>query len=76
MRPDLRECEAQALSLPPEERAVLAEHLIASLDTLSDAENERLWLEEADKRYHAYKEGTIPARPAEDALRDARSAIR
>ena len=76
MSPDLKECEAQALKLHPKERAALAEHLIASLDTLDDAENERLWLEEADKRYQEYKKGNIPARPAQDVLRDARSAIR
>ena len=75
MSPDLKACEDQALRLRPEERAILAEHLIASLDTLDDAENERLWLEEAACRYQAYKQGNIPARPAQDVLRDARSAI-
>ena len=76
MSADLKECEAQALRLRPKERATLAQHLIASLDTLDDAENERLWLEEADRRYQEYKKGKIPARPAEDVLRDARSATR
>ena len=76
MSPDLKECEIQALKLPPKERAVLAEHLIASLDTLDDSENERLWLEEADRRYQEYKKGNIAARSAEDVLREARSAIK
>lgn len=75
MSPDLKECEDQALKLQSRERATLAEHLIASLDALDDAENERLWLEEADKRYQEYKQGNISARPAEDVLRDAHSAI-
>ena len=76
MSPDLKECESQALNLQAKERAVLAEHLIDSLDSLNDAENEQLWLEEADKRYQEYKRGNIPARLAEDVLYDARSAIR
>ena len=76
MSPELKECEAQALKLHPQERATLAEHLIASLDSLDDSENERLWLEEADRRYQEYKKGNIPARPADDVLRDARSAIK
>lgn len=76
MSEDLRECEAQALRLRPKDRATLAEHLIASLDTLDDSENEHLWLEEADRRYQAYKKGNIPSRPAEDVLRDARSTIK
>ncbi len=71
----LTDCEAQALQLPPAERAVLAEHLIASLDTLDEAHNEQLWIEEADRRYREYKNGNISARPAQDILRDARAAI-
>ena len=76
MSEDLRECEAQALRLRPKDRAALAEHLIASLDTLDDSENEHLWLEEADRRYQEYKKGNTSSRPAEDVLRDARSAIK
>ncbi len=76
MSPELKECEAQALKLDPKERAVLAEHLIASLDALDDAENERLWLEEAERRYQEYKKGAIQSRPAEDVLQDARAAIK
>ncbi len=72
----LMECEEQALRLPPPERAVLAEHLIASLDDLSGAQIEQMWLDEADRRYREYKKGTISARLAEDVLRDARAAIR
>ncbi len=75
MSPQLIECEAQALKLPPTERAALAEHLIASLDDLSDEQNEQLWLDEADRRYREYKIGAISARPAEGVLRDARAAI-
>jgi putative addiction module component (TIGR02574 family) len=76
MSPDLDECEAQALKLAPRDRAALAERLISSLDALDDAENERLWLEEAERRYQEYRSGNIPARSAEDVLRDARTAIR
>ena len=75
MSPDLKKCETQALKLSPQDRAALAEHLIASLDALDEAENERLWLEEADRRYQEYKKGNIQARPAEEVLRDARAAI-
>jgi putative addiction module component (TIGR02574 family) len=76
MSSDLKECEARALRLAPKDRAALAERLISSLDALDDAENERLWLEEAERRYLEYKNGNIPARSAEDVLRDARAAIR
>ncbi len=76
MSPQLMDCEAQALKLPPAERATLAERLISSLDRLDDAQNEELWLAEADRRYREYKKGDISGRPAEDVLRDARAAIR
>ncbi|MFH0919729.1 MAG: addiction module protein [Fibrobacterota bacterium] len=71
----LKECRARALKLNPKERASLAEQLIASLDTLDTDENERLWLEEADRRYKQYKQQGIPARSSKDVLRDARLAI-
>lgn len=76
MSPELKECEAQVLKLPIEDRALLAEHLIASLDAVEDSENERLWLNEAERRYQQYKSGNISARPATDVLRDARSRIK
>jgi putative addiction module component (TIGR02574 family) len=76
MSPQLIECEAHALRLPPTDRAMLAEHLIASLDDLSDEQNEQLWLEEADRRYREYKSGNITARSAGDVLIDARAAIK
>ena len=76
MSPDLKECRDQALNLQIKERAVLAEYLIASLDSLDDTENEQLWLEEAERRYQEYRKGNISARLAEDVLRDARSSIR
>ena len=72
----MKECETIALKLAAAERAVLAQHLITSLDTLDNAENEHLWLEEADRRYQAYKQGKISARPAEEAIRDARARIK
>lgn len=73
---DLKECESSALKLPAAERAALAERLIASLDVLDDAETEHLWVEEAEHRYQAYKQGHLTARSAVDAIRDARTHIR
>ena len=72
MTPDMKKCEAQALKLSPEERALLAEHLLASLNAQEDKENEQVWLQEANGRYQEYKQGNMTARVAEDVLRDAR----
>ena len=62
MASQLEICESQAFKLEPKERALLAEHLIASLDNLDDSETERLWVEEAERRYRKYKKGELPAR--------------
>ena len=76
MSPQLQECENQVMKLPLNERATLASHLIASLDSLDNSENERLWIDEAERRYREYKKGNISARPAVDSLRDARLSIK
>ena len=68
--------EAVALKLPSAQRAALAERLIKSLDSLDDAETERLWVEEAEQRYQAYKEGRLSARPAEEAVQYVQERLR
>jgi putative addiction module component (TIGR02574 family) len=76
MSTDFPKIEEGALRLPSEERARLAERLIASLDDLTDAENEKLWLDEAERRMQAHREGRIGARSATDVLQEARGALR
>ena len=76
MSPQLKDLERESLKLPFKERAQLAERLLASLDEASKTELERLWLEEAERRYEAYKQGRMTARPAEDVLHDARESLR
>jgi putative addiction module component (TIGR02574 family) len=76
MSPQLIQCENEALKLSPADRAELARHLIASLDHLSDEQHERLWVDEANRRYQDYKSGAIMARAAEDVLCAARDMIK
>jgi len=71
----LEELEAAALKLDPKARARLAESLLASLETLSDAENARLWAEEAQRRDAELDKDSGLARPAADVMRDARSRL-
>lgn len=72
MAAQTKEIEKQILKLTNSERATLAMRLINSLDNLDEKENERLWTEEADKRYRAYKVGRITATSAKDAIKEAR----
>ena len=71
-----RELESQALRLSRRERARLAQRLISSLDQEADAEAERLWLEEAERRLADLKSGKVAAIPAERVIRKVRSALR
>jgi hypothetical protein len=70
------EIEAEALKLDPKARAQLAEKLLASLETLSDQENERVWADEADRRDAAWGSGSGNSRSASDVLRDARTNLK
>jgi putative addiction module component (TIGR02574 family) len=62
----------EALSLPPVERAALAEHLLASLDAPARQSIDTLWAQEAEDRLDAFERGeisTIPAQDVFDAIR-------
>jgi putative addiction module component (TIGR02574 family) len=50
-----------ALALGVEDRAVLAERLLASLDDLDEPEAERLWAAEARRRLDGYRSGDAHA---------------
>ena len=69
----IKKIKEEVLRLPSHERALLAEHLISSLDEEEDPEAERLWIEEAERRYKEYKEGKIKAKPAELVFKEVRS---
>ena len=68
--------EKQARSLPLKEKAALARLLIADLDQTVDEDAERLWLEEAERRYEAYLRGELEALPGEDVMKRARERLR
>lgn len=75
MLPNVQEIEEKALKLSFNERALLAEHLIISLEGEEDAESERLWIEEAERRYREYKEGRVKAKPAAQVFKEAFSKL-
>jgi hypothetical protein len=72
----LEELKEEALKLAPEARAKLAQALLASLEDLSEAEIEMLWLDEADRRNQEIAAGQVSLRPADEVLQDARSRLR
>jgi putative addiction module component (TIGR02574 family) len=69
----LKKIEEEILDLPPQERALLAEHLLNSLDEEEDPEAEKLWIVEAERRYQAYKQGKVKGIPADKVFKEVRS---
>lgn len=57
----------EAERLPAAERIRLVEHLLTSLDK-PDAEIDRAWGEESERRLDAYLRGETTARDAKDVL--------
>ena len=73
---DSKTLQEAALSLPPDERAALAEKLLSSLDEPSEAELERTWLSEAARRAGELDRGDVQGISEEDVRRKARSLLR
>jgi len=66
--------EAEAMKLTPEERARLADRLIASLS--DDAEIEEVWAAEVERRIAEIEAGRAPVVPAAEAIARARDALK
>ncbi len=72
----LEEIESELLKLDRHARAALAKKLLESLDALSDAEYEELWIEEAEARYHDFKVGKTTAVDGDKVFARARNRER
>jgi len=74
MSSQLEIVEAEALKLSAEERARLADRLLASLS--EDAEVEEAWAIEADRRIAALESGRVQLVPATEVIARARAALK
>ncbi len=72
----LNQIEAEALNLSKEERAELAQKLLLSLDTPSEAEIAEDWLMEAQRRARDLDEGIVQPISAEGVRRKAQALLR
>ena len=71
----LSHVERDAMELTCRERAILAEHLLATLDPADDVDGEELWLREAEQRDAKYRAGKITSKPAEQVFGDAKQRL-
>lgn len=58
-----------ALALPPEQRAVLVERLLDSLQDQEQRAVDAAWASEAEGRVRAYKQGVLKALPGDEMVR-------
>ncbi len=68
MQRDLEEIASEALRMSVESRAALAKRLLDSLDDLAPEEYERMWVEEASRRYQQLKAGTAKSIPSSEVF--------
>jgi len=74
METELQKLEAEALKLTADERAALAQRLLASLE--EDAEIDEAWAVEVERRIAEIESGAVPLIPIADALAQVRAALK
>ena len=65
----------EALSLPSEARALLADRLVESLDPLEDGYIRQLWIAEARTRRDDVRTGLVKTIPGQEALDRVRKSV-
>lgn len=58
----------EALALPPDERAEVADRLLTSLETPDHREIDELWASEAEDRLEAFDRGDLRSVPAAEVF--------
>lgn len=66
----------QAMALPSESRARLADLLVESLNDADLGQIEELWLTEAKRRRDEVRAGTVKTIPGDKALKEVRDSVR
>jgi len=72
----VNELEARIRSLSAEDRIELLRALIAELDGPADADVERAWLDEAQRRHREIVDGKVQPVPGERVFENLRSRLK
>ncbi len=75
MRMTVEQIADEALALPSEARALLADRLVESLDPADDGLIRDLWLQEANRRLDDVRSGAVKTVSAESAFKEVRQVI-
>ena len=75
MQISVEQIAEEALALPSEARALLADRLVESLDPAEDGYIRLLWVKEALRRIEEVRSGNVATIPGEAALAQVSAAI-
>lgn len=75
MSPTIEQIAEEALALPSDARAWLADRLAESLDPLEDVYIRQLWTSEAHNRRDEVRSGAVETIPGEEALERVRKSV-
>ncbi len=76
MTKKIEDIESELLRLDRHARAALAKTLLDSLETLTEAEYEELWVEEGEARYADFQAGKTSAIDGDEVFARARARSR
>jgi putative addiction module component (TIGR02574 family) len=65
----------RALALPSEERALLADRLVESLDPAENSQLRQMWVTEARRRREEVRENRLKTIPRDEALARVKRAV-
>jgi putative addiction module component (TIGR02574 family) len=69
----LEEALEKARNLTPDEKEILVDEILQSLDSSQLTETDQAWLAEAEARYQRFKNGESKAVPLDDVLAEVRA---
>jgi putative addiction module component (TIGR02574 family) len=76
MAQGLKEITEEALRLPPDERVVLAESLLLTIDEGHDRLVDEAIIAELERRLQDFREGKVKGIPAQEAFRRIREELK
>jgi putative addiction module component (TIGR02574 family) len=74
MKMTVEQLAEEAMALPSEARALLADRLVKSLNPAEDGDVRQLWLAEARRRRDDVRDGRVKTIPGDEALAQVKRA--
>lgn len=71
----LADVTKEALSLSPEDRAVLVQRVWESIEHFGSPEVEAAWMAEVDRRWREIEEGKVQCLSADEAMKRVRESL-